>query len=80
MSIYQILGFIFLIPGVMIVFAARWLVGKYSLDSNINCDFESQMNEEEINKYKYNKAVINIKMAGMLVALPGFIFIIIGFR
>lgn len=76
----KILTFVFLIPGVIIVFSARWIVKKYELDKNVKCDYESEMSEDEILLYKNNKAVINVKMLGMLIALPGFIMAIIAFR
>lgn len=76
----KILTFVFLIPGVIIVFSARWIVKKYGLDKNVKCDYESEMSEDEILLYKNNKAVINVKMLGMLIALPGFIMAIIAFR
>lgn len=80
MLFLKVLGFLFFIPGVMLVFASRWLVQKYGLDKNIKCDFENEMTKDELEVYKYNKAVVNVKMAGMLVALPGIALILIAFR
>jgi hypothetical protein len=80
MLILKILGFVFLIPGILTVFGSRWLVARYGLDKNIGCDFENEMSEEELKQYRVNKAVVNLKMIGMLMALPGFIMIIIAFR
>ncbi|HHV98232.1 MAG TPA: hypothetical protein GXX36_01440 [Clostridiaceae bacterium] len=62
------------------VFASRWLVSKYRLDNNIKCDFENVFSEEELKEYKFNKAVVNLKMLGMLIALPGIALILIAFR
>jgi len=76
----KVVGFVFLIPGVLLVFASRWLVRKYRLDNNVKCDFESEISEEDLKEYKYNKAVVNLKMLGMLIALPGFALILIAFR
>lgn len=76
----KVIGFIFLIPGVLMVFASRWLVSKYRLDNNIKCDFENVFSEEELKEYKFNKAVVNLKMLGMLIALPGIALILIAFR
>lgn len=80
MLILKILAFVFIVPGVFTVFAARWLVTKYKLDSKVKCAFEHEMGEEEVAQYKQNKAVVNLKMLGMLVALPGFIMILLLFR
>lgn len=76
----QIIGFVFLVPGALLVFASRWLVQKYELDKSVKCDFASEISEEDLKEYKYNKAVVNLKMLGMLIALPGIALILIAFR
>ena len=78
--LFKILTFIFLIPGALLIFTARSIVSKFGTDKNVVCDFEHEMDENELKQYKYNKAVVNLKMTGMLVALPGFILAIIAFR
>lgn len=78
--ILRILAFVFTIPGVFMVFASNWAVEKFNLVDKTQVEFEHEMNEEELRQYKFSKAVVNFKMLGMLVALPGFILIIIGFR
>lgn len=80
MMVLKVLAFVFLVPGFMMVFAARWAVGKYSLDRNIKCDFENEMGPEETAQYKFNKAMVNFKLFGMLVALPGLVLVLIAFR
>lgn len=80
MLFLQIIGFAFLVPGVILVFASRLLVERYNLDRNIKCDFENEISEQELKEYKYNKAVVNLKMMGMLIALPGIALTLIAFR
>ncbi|MGI6776921.1 MAG: hypothetical protein ACOX7R_02500 [Acetivibrionales bacterium] len=80
MPILKILTFVFLIPGIFTIFSARWMVKKFSLDENIKCEYEDSMSENEVMLYKNNKAVINVKMLGMLIALPGFIMAVIAFK
>ena len=80
MLIFKILMFIFLVPGFVMVFFARNIVARYNLDKNAKCEFENEMNEEEIKQYKFNKTVVNFKMLGMLVALPGLILLLISFK
>jgi hypothetical protein len=80
MLLFKILAFIFLVPGVLIVFGARKIVSRFNLGQKAKCDFEYEMNESEIAEYKHNKAVVNMKMIGMLVALPGFILFLIAFK
>ena len=76
----KIVGFIFLVPGVLLVFASRWLVRKYGLDNNVKCEFASEITEEDLKEYRYNKAVANLKMLGMLIVLPGIALVLIAFR
>ena len=80
MAALRILAFVFLIPGLAIVYSARRIVEKYSLHDKVECEYEAEMSDEEIAAYKLNKAVVNLKMIGMLIALPGFILAVIAFR
>lgn len=76
----KIFGFIFLIIGILVVFAASWIVKRYNMDRSVTCDYEHEMNEEELADYKRGRAVLNMKMLGMLIALPGFILIFLAYR
>lgn len=76
----KILAFILIAAGALLVFAARAIVEKYNLDENIKCEFEEELQEDELKIYKYNKATVNMKMIGMLVALPGFLMIVAIFK
>lgn len=76
----KILAFIFLAAGFGTVFTARKIVGKYQLDRNTKCDFEHDMTEEELSKYKFDRAMVNVKTVGMLVSIPGLVLILIAFR
>lgn len=80
MLFLRVLAFLFLVPGFGVVFAARRIVEKYNLDKNVRSEYGDEMDEEELKQYKYNKAVVNLKMLGMLIALPGLILIMIAFR
>jgi len=53
---------------------------KVKLDERTTCDFEDEITEEELVKYKFDKAVLNVKMAGMLIAFPGLILLLIIYR
>lgn len=80
MLILKILSFVFLIPGFLTVFLARMIVNKTGLNKKMKVDFENEMTEEELEKYKFNKALVNVKMLGMLIALPGMVFLFIAFK
>ena len=76
----KILAFVFLVPGFIIALAARGIVSRFNLDKNTKCEYETQMSEDELKQYKYNKAVVNLKMLGMIIALPGIVLILVVFR
>lgn len=76
----RILSLVIIAAGFITVFLAKGLVRKYKLDVKQKCNFEHEMNEEELNQYKFNKAVVNIKMLGLLIALPGLILMVIAFK
>lgn len=78
--ILKILAFLFLVPGFALALGAGWVVDRFGLQEKQTCDFEHEMEAEELKNYKRNKAVVNTKMLGMLIALPGIIFMIIAFR
>lgn len=76
----KVLAAVFLLSGFMTVFLARTLVTRFGLDRNAKCDFENEMGEDELKQYKFNKTVVNMKMLGMLIALPGVVLIVVVFR
>lgn len=80
MLILRILAFLFLVPGTAMVFGSNWAVRKFNLAEKTAVGGEHSMDEDELKEYKRLKANVNFKMLGMLVALPGFIMIFIGFK
>ena len=78
--LFKIVPFIFLVPGFLTVFLAKIIVAKYSLQNNQKVNFDHSMDEEELAQYKLNKALVTVKMLGMLIALPGLALIIIAYR
>ncbi|MFA6309514.1 MAG: hypothetical protein WC677_07230 [Clostridia bacterium] len=77
---FKIFGFIFLIPGLFIAFFAKKIVKRFNLNEKTKCDFENEMSEDELKEYKFTKAVVNVKIIGMLIMLPGFIFVLFAFK
>jgi len=80
MLFLKVLAFVFLVAGFAFVFAAKIIVNRYKLVEKQKCDFEHEMSEEELTKYKYDKALVNMKMWGLLIALPGVVLIFAVFR
>jgi hypothetical protein len=80
MVFLKALAFLLVVMGALTVFGARFIVKKYNLDKTEKCNFESEMSDGEIEKYKYDKALVKIKMIGMLFAVPGIIILMIIFK
>ncbi|TYQ16503.1 UNVERIFIED_CONTAM: hypothetical protein Cloal_3047 [Acetivibrio alkalicellulosi] len=78
--ILKVLAVLFLIPGFVSAIFSKPIVKKFNLDEKVECNFENQMSDEELLEYKINKAEVNVKMGGMLFALPGIIMILIAFK
>lgn len=76
----KILAFVLVAIGAISVYGAKTVVNKFELDKKIKVEFENEMTEEEIANYKNQRAVLNIKIAGMLIALPGLIIVLVFFR
>jgi hypothetical protein len=79
-NMLRILAFILVAMGAIAVYGAKAVVSKYELDKKVKVEFENEMTEEEITNYKTQRAVLNIKIAGMLIALPGLIIVLVFFR
>jgi hypothetical protein len=77
---FKFAGFLLLIVGIVISYGAKFLVKKYRLDLNTKCDFESELSEVELAEYKSNKAIVNIKLVGLLIILPGIILVYYTFK
>ena len=67
-----------MVPGFVAVYLAKYVVDKYHLDEKVFCDIEDELTEEELMNYKLNKAILNIKMTGMVIILPGLFLFIVG--
>jgi hypothetical protein len=76
----KILSIILLIPGFSCAIFSKFIVKKFNLHEKVECDFEHQMKEEEILEYKFNRAEVNTKITGLLLALPGVILVLIAFK
>jgi hypothetical protein len=80
MLVLKIMAAVLLLAGFGTVLGARSIVKSFGMDQKVEVTFENEMNEEEIAKYKLSKAILNVKTAGMLIALPGIILTLIAFK
>lgn len=78
-TIFKAAGFSLMAAGFIIVYAAKAIVDKYNLHKNVMPEFDDDMDEEELKKYVYDRTVVNVKLTGMLIALPGIIMIVLSF-
>ena len=61
------------------VYASKAIVRKYDLAKKQTCEHADEMSEEEVEQYKFNKAMINFKMMGLAVTIPGLILFVLFF-
>lgn len=62
------------------VISAKNIVSKMKLKDRVKAKFENDMDDEELDRYKFYKALVNVKLVGMIIALPGFILALIAFK
>lgn len=74
----EILAIVIMAAGFVMVIAAKGIVNKYQLAKKQTCEHAEEMSEEEVEDYKYNKAVLSFKMKGLVVTIPGLILFILG--
>ena len=77
-----ILGIILAAVGVGVVYLAPRIVKRKGLDQQKKVDtrIAENLTEEELAKYKSDGAILDVKLKGMALAVPGFILILIAFR
>lgn len=80
MGALKIISGILLLTGFGTVLGAKSLVKRFDLEAKTNINFENEMNESEAAEYKKIKAAVNVKIVGMLIALPGVLILLIAFR
>jgi hypothetical protein len=81
MTAVRIISAVLLILGASVVYGAK-LVDKYTglgkkLKKPDGMEFET---EEERNKYIEQRAIVTIKLAGLLIILPGIVLAFIAFK
>lgn len=81
-TIITVISGILVVAGVLIVYLAPKIVEKKKLDETRKVDPEriAGLNEEGVKKFRKESAVLDIKVKGILIALPGAIAIMILFR
>ena len=80
--VLRILGLVIAACGLVVVYAAPKIVDRRGLAEHkqIPPDMLEMMTPEEKDKYRRDMAVLDVKLRGLLIAAPGFVMILIGFR
>ncbi len=79
--ILRILGLVIAAGGLVIVYMAPRVVDKKGLAAKktLPPDMDEMMTPEEKDKYRRDSAILDIKLRGLLLAVPGFVLILIAF-
>ncbi len=80
--ILKVLGGILAIAGLVIIYGAAKIVDKKKLDEKKVIDPErvAMLDEEQIKKFKRDTTILDVKLKGLLFAIPGFVILLIMFR
>jgi hypothetical protein len=76
----KIAAAVILVIGFGTVICAKNIVNGMKLKERVKANFENDMDDEELDRYKFYKALVNVKLVGMIIALPGFILALIAFK
>lgn len=77
MKSLDILAIVIMAVGFAMVLASKTIVKKFDLVKKQKCEHASEMSEEEVEDYKFNKALLTCKMIGLAVTIPGIIMLLI---
>lgn len=80
MDFLEILSLLIMAAGFAVVYSAKPAVKRFGLQERQSCANASEMTEEEVQSYKLNRAVFNIKILGLLISIPGLVLFIISFK
>ncbi len=76
----KILAGIIIVVGFAIVMMSNRIVKKFEINNKVKLEHEDEMEAEEARDYRMLKASVNVKLFGMLVALPGMVILIMVLR
>lgn len=80
--VLQVLGLLILAVGIFVVYTAPRIVEKRRLDEKKVVDPErtADLSEEDLKKFKREAAILDLKIKGVLIALPGALMILILYK
>ncbi len=80
--VLKVVGGIIAIAGLVVVYGASKIVDMKKLDEKKKMDPQrtAMMDEEQIKKFKRDTAILDVKIKGILIALPGFVLLLVLFK
>ncbi len=77
----RISGLLIAAAGLLLVYLAPKIVSKRQLADKVqlSSDLFQELSEDEVKKVRRDRAILNLKLKGLLLASPGLILILIGF-
>lgn len=78
--VLKILGFLFIAAGALMVYCARFIASHFKMADKIECSFQDELSEEELKRYKEDRALVSVKLKGMAVLVSGIVMVIVAFR
>ncbi len=73
----DIVALVIMAIGFAVVISSSAIVKKFKLTEKQVCKFADQMSEEELENYKLNKAIFNIKITGLVITIPGLVLLLV---
>jgi polyhydroxyalkanoate synthesis regulator phasin len=80
MVAFRIISLILIGAGAIITYSAKPIVEKLKLDEKMTADEAEEFSEDKIKEYKFTKAMVRVKTAGLLLMLPGVFLALYAFR
>lgn len=80
--IMKILGGLIAIAGLIVIYGAAKIVDFKKLDEKKQVDPEriATLDEEQVKKFKRDAAILDVKIKGVLIAIPGFLVLLVMFK
>lgn len=80
--VLKVLGLLLALAGMAVVFLAPRIVDRRGLAQKKKVDprLTAEMSPEDLEKYKRDSAILDLKLRGLLLSAPGFVIILFIFR
>lgn len=71
MGLFEVLGILMVIVGIFLHYGAKFIVKRFDLAKKQEVEISDEMTNDEVEQYKFNKAVMRVKVVSLCVLLPG---------